>query len=101
MRTQMMDRVGDISGKVTMTAGAASAVWGWVTVERVFSLIGVLCGVAGLLITWYYKRKADARHAAETALRLEERRLRVQMLREHHWPAERMDSEIGKLEADE
>ncbi|AKU67595.1 hypothetical protein ADJ79_10860 [Ottowia sp. oral taxon 894] len=105
MKTDMMDKVGDMAGRVTMTAGAASAVWGWLTVERIFSLIGVLCGVAGLLVTWYYKSRADQRAEQAHAALMEIQRARVYSITNGNMTPEQekaaldhMDTDLARLE---
>lgn len=107
MRTEMLDKAGQIAAKATVGAGAVSAVWGWLTVERIFSALGVLIGVGGLLITWYYKRRADRRSQSATALHEEFMRARIELLRSGAAPgALRVDTDFGLLpdgvqEADE
>jgi preprotein translocase subunit YajC len=49
-----------------------------------------MIGTAGLLITWYYKHKADRRHMHEHELRME--RLRR---------GQRVDTDLGELGEDE
>lgn len=105
MKTEMMDRIGALSGKATMGVGAAGALWGWITVERIFSAIGVLIGVAGLLVTWYYKREANKRHKQAAELQAQLLRERLALLRRGASPeALRLDSDLmglEKMEADE
>lgn len=55
--------------KSTM-AGAGAAVIGWVTSSEFGVLVGFIIGVAGLLINWYYKARADKRATAEFAARM-------------------------------
>lgn len=42
-------------------AGAASMFFGWVASSEAAIVIGMVVGVLGLLINWYYKAKADRR----------------------------------------
>lgn len=121
-KTDMLEKIGDIGNKVTITTGGTSLLLGWFTTEHVLSLIAAICTVAGMLITWYYKREAARRLAQEAARRAEihalrvetqrlhneERRERLRLLRSGDWPEsrintelDRLDSDLGQLEKDE
>ena len=121
-KTDMLDKIGDIGNRVTITTGGTSLLLGWFTTEHVLSLIAAICTVAGMLITWYYKREAARRLAQEAARRAEihalevqKRRLgleecneRIRLLRSGAWvpPAidrelARVSTDLGKLEEDE
>lgn len=41
--------------------GTVTAVLGWVVSSEFGVFVGVLLGVAGFLVTWYYKRREDKR----------------------------------------
>ena len=71
-------------------AGASVSGLGWFLSNEFFGLAGVIIGAVGLLITWYYKHKADVRHTREHDLR-------VDMLRRGRRP----DTDLGELGADE
>ena len=78
-----------IGTKATYTGAGVSGL-GWFLSNEFFGLAGVMIGVAGLLITWYYKHKADARLTREHDLR-------VNRLQRGH----RTDTDLGELGADE
>lgn len=100
MKQHMMERVSEASMKVSITAGATSAFWGWLTVERIFSLIGLLVAVGGMLISWHYKRKATAMREREAALREELLRARIEHLRMGATAAAlQSDTDPGRLES--
>lgn len=56
----------------TMTAGSATAVVGWLTLNNVALLIGILVTLAGFGVNFYYRRKADRRESELHAARLAE-----------------------------
>lgn len=113
-KTDMLEKIGDIGNKVTITTGGTSLLLGWFTTEHVLSLIAAICTVAGMLITWYYKREAarrmaqEATHRAEIhALRAETQRLRNEELRERlrllrsgNWPESRIKTELDRMDSD-
>ena len=78
-----------IGTKATYTGAGVSGL-GWFLFNEFFGLAGVIIGTVGLLITWFYKHKADARHTREHDLR-------VDMLRRGRRP----DTGLGELGADE
>lgn len=97
MKTQVMDRISEMSGKATVGVGAVSAAWGWFRAEHLFSALGVLVGLLGAGITWYYKRKADARHEQRAALERELLQVRIEQLRQGaSAQALRVDTDWGK-----
>ena len=55
-----------VGTKATYTGVGVSGL-GWFLSNEFFGLAGILIGTAGLLITWYYKHKADRRHIEERA----------------------------------
>ena len=113
-KTQMLEKVGDIGNKFTITSGATSAFLGWFTTEHVLSLIAAICTVIGMFVTWFYKREAARRLAQEAArraeahtLKLEEQRLRneelqarINLLGSGKWPDSRINSEFDRIETD-
>ena len=78
-----------IGTKATYTGAGVSGL-GWFLSNEFFGLAGVIIGTVGLLITWYYKYKADVRHTREHDLRIE-------MLRRGRKP----DTDLGEMGADE
>jgi len=55
--------------KVTYT-GASTSLLAWVLSSQFGVLIGVLIGVSGLCVNWYYKHKQDRREEAEHKKRM-------------------------------
>ena len=55
--------------KATYT-GAGATVAGWLLSSEFGVLVGVLIGVAGLLINWYYKHQQDKRERIEHERRM-------------------------------
>ncbi len=53
-----------IGSKVTY-AGGGSAVIGWLLSSEFTALAGISLGLAGLLVNWYYRSKADRRAERE------------------------------------
>jgi hypothetical protein len=56
--------IASIASKTTY-GGSATAVGGWALSSEAGVLFGVLLGVAGLCVNWYYKHRSDKRHEAE------------------------------------
>ena len=128
MKTDVVERLGSIGNQVTLTTGATSAIIGWWTTEHVLSLMGVIFAAISLLVTWYYKRVAAERLAAEAVRRaeihaldveahqlqleeqrgrIEEQRARIQLLRSGcrvapavNQALDELDAGLGELEAD-
>ncbi|AGU48830.1 hypothetical protein VAPA_1c17220 [Variovorax paradoxus B4] len=71
-------------------AGAGSMIVGWMLSNEFVVLLGMVVGVAGLLINWYYKAKADRRSEQLYALRVE----RIK-------GSQRGDSDLAELGVDE
>lgn len=89
MKTETIEQVGGAANKVTL-AGAGLSGWGWLASNEFLGLVGALVAIGGLVVTWYYKREANKRHAAEHQLRMA--RLRRGM---------DSDTDLGTLGADE
>lgn len=45
------------SGKAAYTGGGVAAVGGWALSNEMIGLMGVLIGLIGLFVNWYYKHK--------------------------------------------
>lgn len=60
-----------LGSKATYT-GASTSIVGWVLSSQFGVLAGILIGLAGLMINWYYKYKQDRREEAEHKRRMEE-----------------------------
>ena len=89
MKSETIDTL-SATGTKTIVTGVSMTGWGWFTSNEFFGLAGILIGTAGLLVTWYYKHKADRRHMHEHELRME--RLR----RGRH-----VDTDLSELGVDE
>ena len=78
-----------IGSKATYTGVGVTGV-GWFLSNEFFGLMGMCIGLAGLLITWHYKRQAHR-------LRVREHELRAELLLR----GRRTDTDLGELGADE
>jgi hypothetical protein len=58
------------AGHTTAQIGGGSAVLAWLTSSQAGVAAGILIGVVGLLVQWYYRRKQDQREEAEHELRM-------------------------------
>ncbi len=101
MKTETLDSIGTAGMKVSIIgAGAASA--GLWTASELAAIVGALVAIAGLAITWYYKRQANRRLAAEHLLRQQERQMRMDLMRitgRPVNPACDTPTDLGALEA--
>ena len=82
-----------VGTKATYTGVGVSGL-GWFLSNEFFGLAGILIGTAGLLITWYYKHKADRRH-------MHEHELRMELMRTSGVPIFLHDTDLGELGVDE
>lgn len=69
MRNETIEALG-ATGSKTIVTGAGLTSFGWLTSNEFLGLVGAIVAVAGLVITWYYKREANRRHAREHELRM-------------------------------
>ena len=53
-----------IGSKATYT-GAGASIVGWLTSSQAGILFGIILGVGGFLVNWYYRAKEDRRQQAE------------------------------------
>lgn len=60
-----------IGSKATYT-GASTSIVSWFLSSQFGVLAGVLIGIAGLMINWYYKYKQDKREEEEHKKRMSE-----------------------------
>ena len=51
--------------------GAATIGLGWLLSNEFAVLMGMVLGLCGLAVNWYYRAKADRRHEAEHLARME------------------------------
>ncbi|ADU99458.1 holin [Alicycliphilus denitrificans] len=101
MKTETLDSIGAAGNKVTIVGASLSGA-GWLTASEFAAIVGALVAIAGVVITWYYKRQANRRLAAEHALRQQERQMRIDLMRATGLPQVPCgDTDIGRLEFDE
>ncbi len=89
MKNETIEALG-ATGSKTIATGAGLTGFGWLTSNEFLGLVGAVVAVAGLAITWYYKREANRRQALEHELRVA--RLRRGMA---------SDSDLGETGVDE
>lgn len=58
-----------VGSKVTY-GGAGASVAGWLLSSEFAVLSGLILGLAGFLLNWYYRHKADKRAQAEHAAKM-------------------------------
>ena len=58
-----------IGSKATYT-GAGASVVGWLMSSQAGILVGIIIGVGGFLVNWYYRHKEDKRREAEHKARM-------------------------------
>ncbi|MDH0423446.1 holin [Delftia tsuruhatensis] len=96
MKTETLDSIGAAGNKVTI-AGAGLSGAGYITASEFAAIVGALVALAGVAITWYYKREANRRLVAEHALRQQERQIRIDLMRATRQPVPH-DTNMGALE---
>lgn len=79
MKPETLDSIGAAGTKMSIV-GAGTAGAGWLTASEFAAIVGALVAIAGLIITWYYKRKANQRLEAEHLLRQQERQMRMDLM---------------------
>lgn len=99
MKTETLESLGAAGNKATIVGGSVAGA-GWLTASEFAAIVGAIVAVAGLAITWYYKREANRRLVAEHNLRQQERQIRIDMMRATGHPVSH-DSDMAPLEADE
>jgi hypothetical protein len=67
---QALDVTLATAGSKTTYAGAGISTVSWITSSEVGVFAGILIGVIGLAINFYFSRKRDAREQAEHELRM-------------------------------
>ena len=82
MKTSTIDSIGAASAKTSMTAGAVTATFSFMSHEMLFGIIGVLFTLLTFIISWYYKRKADARAEAIAQQKAQEHELRMEIIQQ-------------------
>ena len=99
MKTETLDSIGAAGTKVSIL-GAGTAGAGLLSASELAAIIGALVAIAGLVITWYYKREAALLRRAEHAGKERERELRMQLMRKSGLPVS-CDTGLGDLEGEE
>lgn len=61
--------VASIASKAAST-GTAVTILGWLTSSNFGMWMGIVLGLAGLMVNWYYKQKADRRHDEAHKIRI-------------------------------
>lgn len=67
--------------------GAATSFLGWLLSSEFTIIVGLVVAVGGFIVNWYYKREANRRQAAESALRMELMRRAVRPVVSESCPA--------------
>jgi hypothetical protein len=65
-----IDAVGVAAGKVGTYGGGTSALVFGLTANELAALGGIVVGVLGLLVQWYFNRRRDRREQAEHLARM-------------------------------
>jgi hypothetical protein len=73
-----IDAVGVAAGKVGAYGGGASAFVFGLTANEFAALGGIVVGVLGLLVQWYFNRRRDRREHEEFIARMRQYRERAQ-----------------------
>lgn len=99
MKTETFDTIATVGGR-TSGGGAVVGFLGWLASSQAIGLFGVCIALLGALVSWYYKREANRRLAAEHALRQQERQIRIDIMRStgRVLPG---NTDLGELGADE
>lgn len=99
MKPETLDSIGTAGMKVSVI-GAGTAGAGLWTASEIAAIVGALVAIAGVVITWYYKRKANRRLEAEHLLRQQERQMRMDLMRATGQPRTACDiaTDMGALE---
>lgn len=72
MNQHSYEAAASVANKVT-AGGAGATVFSWVVDSNFGVLAGIVIGVAGLLVNWYYRHKQDRREEAEYLHRVAQR----------------------------
>lgn len=89
MKNETIDALG-ATGTKAIATGAGLTSFGWITSNEFLGLVGATVAVAGFVITWYYKRKSDARQEVVHQLRVARLRKGLDT-----------DTDLGELGAEE
>lgn len=83
MTMSHIDTMSQMGDRATI-AGAGLAGLGWMSASEFAAIVGAIVALGGLIISWYYKRAANARLDAEHHARMREQALRLKLLQERH-----------------
>ena len=61
--------IGSVASKATYT-GATTSIVGWFLSSEFGILVGMVLGIAGFAVNWYYKLRQDRREQAEHERRM-------------------------------
>ena len=107
MKTETLEAIGAVGNKATIVGGAVAVAGEWAATE-IATYIGAAVAVIGLIVTWYYKREANKRQAADDRRREAEHQrretehdMRMQLMRTSGMPVFHRDTDLGELAADE
>lgn len=67
---EQTDAIGVAVGKAAALGGGASAFFFGLTANELAALVGVLVGIVGLGVQWYYNRRRDRREQELHAVKL-------------------------------
>jgi hypothetical protein len=59
------------AGSKATYGGASASILGWIVSSEVGIMVGILVGLAGLLVNWYYRYKKDRREQREHEKRMQ------------------------------
>ena len=107
MKTETLEAIGAAGNKATIFGGSV-AVAGKLSAADIAAYIGVAVAIIGLLITWFYKREANKRQAADDRRREAEhhrreveRDIRMQLMRTSGVPVFHRDTDLDELRDDD
>jgi hypothetical protein len=70
MKQEAFDATMAAAGSKATYAGASTSIAGWLLSSEFGVLIGLVLGVGGFLLNWYYRHKEDKRQQAEHERRM-------------------------------
>lgn len=107
MKTETLEAIGAVGSKATILGGSV-AVAGKFSAADLAAYVGAAVAVIGLIITWFYKREANKRHAADDRRREAEHHrrevesdLRMQLMRTSSVPVFHRDTDLDELGDDD
>lgn len=71
MDTQHIDTVLAASGAKATQVGATTSVVSWMLSSQFGVLVGIVVGLVGLSVNWYYRHKQDRREQREHEARMD------------------------------